>query len=603
MAITTLALNTTRTSGPAPLAVVFDAWGTVSDSATVEWTRVVFMWEIEGVVGSWGPFSRPKAVHWGPVCCAIFETSGSYQVSVTAWDSSGASATETQMITVQAESAVWAAGDTHVLSSSSDLGTAGVDYPAGATETPNATWSQVRDALLTDTLVMLYAGSSWTADSGRVLTLSNCRLRKYGQGSNPLISSTTSVVFFTGVVPSGSVSDLSVHEVDFNGGGDTSRRIFSQNTSAPGWQDMVFLRCGFDGCFPFNLGEQTGEIGTGLVVAQCAASNHGSHTNLFLGACQRSAFVGNTFTGPSGGEAGQCVRIGIFKRGLVGYNTFRNTQASGRALLRITANIHGGDDHNNAEDFHVCENLLDGGATAGGWLSEMAGIDDADDFHLLRAVIERNHFLFSTGAAQTVRALRVAGRDIDVRFNTFDDNGTPLGGQFVSLWKQPNMWQAQRMRVFHNSALVRSGQSNPIHLAQFGGGASDFLDTEIKNNLAWIGGGGGTMVAGSGTNDDIAGNLLADTGTNPEDDFFEGGSPMPSPTTLFDFRIVSGSPAEDGGEDINAEFRDIDFNRVGSSPDQGASSFDEGGGGGPSPTPAPTQSPMQVQGGPIFVRY
>jgi PKD repeat protein len=133
-----------RTSGPAPLAVFFDATGTADSNGSVNTFRELgyrFTFG-DSASGTWEHSGLPKNEQIGaPLAAHIFESPGTYTVQVAAVDAAGASSSATVLITVLSADSVYSGNRTVCMSRTSDFS----GCPGGAQQIANATsWPSFR---------------------------------------------------------------------------------------------------------------------------------------------------------------------------------------------------------------------------------------------------------------------------------------------------------------------------------------------------------------------------------------------------------------------------------------------------------------------------
>lgn len=134
-----LSIATSRTSGVAPLSVMFDAIGTTSPTASRPFHDLDYYWDFDDVHGYYDGGKR------GPVVTHVFDQPGTYVVTCYARDSSNNLSTEEVTITVTDPDVVFAGTNTICVSGAGDF----TGAPAGCTQ---VTTSVVNTAL---------AGTSW----------------------------------------------------------------------------------------------------------------------------------------------------------------------------------------------------------------------------------------------------------------------------------------------------------------------------------------------------------------------------------------------------------------------------------------------------------
>lgn len=177
------ALTASRTSGPAPLAVQFDAIATVSSAVADAFRSVRYTFDF-GDPGS-GTFavdgSSRNSEQGGPLAWHVFETPGTYSVTVTA-DDGASTAQKVVTITVEDPDAVYAGAATICVdpAGTTGWGPAGAAYSTSIP--PTSSWGGKR--------IVLKRGSDFTsAGSFSVMGAADWQVVAGGTGAPPIVSS------------------------------------------------------------------------------------------------------------------------------------------------------------------------------------------------------------------------------------------------------------------------------------------------------------------------------------------------------------------------------------------------------------------------------
>jgi hypothetical protein len=180
-----------RVSGPAPLAVHFDATGTTDSNSGVDpFRQLGYRFDFgDSAAGTWQYSGLPKNEQiGGPLAGHVFERPGTYIVRVTAKDASGASSDASVTVTVESPDSVYSGTNTVCISRTTDL----TGCPAGAQQVANAgSWSGFQS----NKRYLLRAGQDFTSlgdvSLGQFLVsgVVNFQLGSFGSGSKPRIGS------------------------------------------------------------------------------------------------------------------------------------------------------------------------------------------------------------------------------------------------------------------------------------------------------------------------------------------------------------------------------------------------------------------------------
>lgn len=183
-ATVTPALAASRVSGPAPLAVMFDAMGTTSTAVADTFRQVLYTFDFGDP--SSGTYSLTDGASknveaGGPLAWHVFETPGTYTVTVVTNDGTSSSQ-KTMAITVQDPNVVYAGASTICVdpAGSTGWGPAGATYATAIPAT--STWNNTR--------IMLKRGADFSA-AGQLLVMqaANWQVVAGGTGAPPIVDS------------------------------------------------------------------------------------------------------------------------------------------------------------------------------------------------------------------------------------------------------------------------------------------------------------------------------------------------------------------------------------------------------------------------------
>lgn len=177
-------MTASRTSGPAPLAVFFDATGTTHSNGSIDTFRQLgysFNFGDPGQ-GSWTYSGVDKNVHrGGPLCAHVFETPGTYEVKVKARDSNGYTSQVSQTITVTDPDSVFSGTNTICLSRSGVF----TGVPTGASQQTISSWP----AFAADRRYLLHRGEDFSSLGAlSFFNRSDIQIGAYGSGALPIVS-------------------------------------------------------------------------------------------------------------------------------------------------------------------------------------------------------------------------------------------------------------------------------------------------------------------------------------------------------------------------------------------------------------------------------
>ncbi|WP_310620476.1 PKD domain-containing protein [Flexibacterium corallicola] len=184
MADPTAALTASRLSGPAPLAVFFDATDTTDSDASIDpFRQLGYYFDFDDPnSGTWQYSGKSKNIETGgPLAAHVFDEAGTYEVGLRAQNPNGSTSDAWVTITVEDPDITYAGTNTIVLSTGSDF----TDAPAGAQQLANVTsWPNFQS----NKRYLLKAGDDFTAlGQLRVNRRSNFQIGSFGDGTKPKV--------------------------------------------------------------------------------------------------------------------------------------------------------------------------------------------------------------------------------------------------------------------------------------------------------------------------------------------------------------------------------------------------------------------------------
>jgi hypothetical protein len=187
----TAALSATRVSGPAPLAVQFDASRSTASGVSLPFHQLTYEFNFGDDRGqTWANSGAAKNTQrGGPLAAHVFDQPGTYTVRVRALTSSGAYAENTITVTVQSPESVWAGTDTVCVSPSANYS----GCPSGAAQ------QTALPSRYDGKRVLLHRGESFGSVSIAAAD-DNAMIGAYGTGAKPSVQG-------VGFMGSGTVAD------------------------------------------------------------------------------------------------------------------------------------------------------------------------------------------------------------------------------------------------------------------------------------------------------------------------------------------------------------------------------------------------------------
>ena len=234
----TASLVASRLSGTAPLAIHLDATGTTSTAVSDPFRQVIYSFDYgDSGSGTWSTDGRSKNTDsGGPLGAHVFETAGTYTVTLTANDGGSISTTSVN-ITVNDPDTVYSGTNTICITNGStganDWGPAGCAYQA-TLPSGGAAWTNKR--------VLFKRGVDYTA-LGRFSvprTSSGVRIGAAGAGAKPLLRG---INLNEGNRPTTAqwIEDIVVSDIDFRSVGSGSPALQHSQCG----RNICVLRCDF----------------------------------------------------------------------------------------------------------------------------------------------------------------------------------------------------------------------------------------------------------------------------------------------------------------------------------------------------------------------
>ena len=220
-----LSLVPARTSGVAPLVVFFDASATTDTGVTTRpFHDLEYTWSFgDPSSGTWASGAQPgvssKNSATGPVAAHVFETPGTYTVTLTAFDGTNTATTNTT-ITVQDPNTVFAGSNTICFSTSGTF----TGCPAGATQTTTSNFVTAIANQTTNKRLLFRRGETFTAASTAAITVTGPGIvGAFGTGAAPVVQMTgSSGILGLSSQDTPNISDWRIMDMDFDGLNQTS---------------------------------------------------------------------------------------------------------------------------------------------------------------------------------------------------------------------------------------------------------------------------------------------------------------------------------------------------------------------------------------------
>lgn len=548
-----------RTSGPAPLAVVFDAVRSDSGVAAPllsgsrrDYASYNYSWNFsDGASGTWTHSGKSKNEATGFVAAHVFDTPGSYRVTLAVTDTAGSVRSYEQTITVQDPEVIFANSSADTAERTLYVAANGSDTNNGSLNRPLQTWARAKTLLFASNgprRVLLRRGDSFAHNTTGTITgrTGPFQVAAYGTGANPVINSPSATNELLAL--DATATDVRVVDVDMYG-----------NTAGacirPGTNTLIH-RCKL---INFSNGVTTSDahgLKDGVVLSENTIQNNDRY-GVYFNFGQRVAILGNLIDDVNGEHL---VRSYI-THSLVQHNIFRNGHPAKHQLKFCgyfpTGSVERavGTPTETVEFSIISDNTFEQAGPIN-WMITLGPVDNTKNQHTQDVVFERNVL---RADPDTQVMLYANNNYITVRNNVFDGTLKP-GVTAIRVTRRGVEPPPTGYNIFNNTCYS-GASSGGITCAQIDSMASN---TTVRNNFA-VASTGGLMIGNGGTGLVQSNNVLVSSGG-----FVNAAAG--------DFRLTAGSAAIDAGmvlphviEDKNKNRRNINGDgRNGAEPDAGA---------------------------------
>lgn len=496
-AMTTVAA---RFTGVAPLSVFFDATATTATTASNPFHELRYTWSFGDAAATWGYGSRAgsssKNAAEGAVAAHVYETPGTYTVSLTVTDGTNTVTNNCIQIAVQDPNVVYAGANTRCYTQGAVSAGA---CPGGGTEILNAS-SDPRTIVSADLAagkrLMFARGETWTTLIGLVPLNVNgpWTIGAYGAGAKPVFRRGAGTVILN-VGQAGSdwkdarVMDLQLEDnatnnvIAVNGGGTfdqlTFLRIDVRNT-AFGWTGFLW-KAGL-----VRMWDQLSIVDSTVDTLQSGGGNA-----MFV-AATRMAILGNSLDNQGGGEHN--FRSMYYDKLVLSNNRMRNAAATKQTItlrapdwVASPAGSQAPIPDNTYSQFAVVSDNEN---------SNIAGVnqpvntssDGAHDARTRHVIFERNWMHSFAGTGTGFQMIKINSDFTTVRNNVFDLSGLSTTGDVcidVRANGNPTQPNPTTNWIYNNtcySTTAYTGAGFPLKGVNLMATATS---TTVKNNLVY----------------------------------------------------------------------------------------------------------------------
>lgn len=541
-AMTTVA---SRFTGVAPLSVFFDATATTG-GVTQPFHELVYTWSFGDPAGgaTWANgtgFNNSKNAATGPIAAHVFETPGTYTVTLTVTDGTNTVSNSCMQIAVQDPNVVYAGTATRCYSRTGSF----AGCPAGATTVTDAA-GDFRAAIAADLAagrrLLFNRGETWFTSNQAILNVNGpWTIGAYGAGARPVIQWTGGSVIL-GFAANGSNTFKDARIMDLTLDGTNPGPVISGVDFYGTFNQITFLRLA---CINVNNCMTQSNTKPALaapwdqftvVDSEILPSQGGGGGNGMFLFSSRTAILGNSFDNNATGEHN--FRSMYWNKLVVSSNTFENPNAT-KANMTLRGPTwyaaFGPLPANTYSQYGVVSDNKFMGA-AGVTVPVNTSIDSAFEARTRYIIFERNWW---TSQPAVTTALSLNSSFSTIRNNIFDISAT-TGGQCMTVSNNGDTQAPTDNWIYNNTCYANQGAAVLIFGFRLLTGATN---TTLKNNLMYSPSASTTTVvnnfAGVGTvgasgtfgnSSDIQGK------TSPN---FASGAPV-APA---DFKITGGSYA------------------------------------------------------------
>jgi len=550
----TISVVPSRTSGVAPLSVFFDAFGTTATATTTPFHNLEYRWNFgDTTAGTWAYGAKPgtssKSLATGPEAAHVFETPGTYTVTMNAFDGTNTSGITTT-ITVQDPNIIFSGSNTICINqTNSDF----TGCPAGAdTHIQPDFPTALNTYAITGKRVLFKRGDTFTGTTSAALTHTGPGMvGAYGTGANPIIHTTsTSGQMFTIGDPSVNVmQDWRVMDLEFDGQSNAGITVYSAAYNA---DQMLFLIVNMHDAgnlYIYNTGilniyQTTMHIWSEnfLVdsVLQRAIGGAGAYVAFVAGA--KMVYLGNLVNDSTGAE--HVMRIMYSAKGIFSNNTFSNPAPTKqvftlRGISYSGINCTGGAGTSqclpslfpyNTYAAKTTQTVVSDNKFISGNTSQPVDIHPSEsnlfDTEYEDILFERNWYVSTVGGC-CIPMLNIQAQKVTVRNEVMEISAGDWHRAFAVSGAGTASPASSDVRIYNNT--IYSSASNQFQAAVIDAGVTGVI---FKNNIFYAPNINGTVDFTNAT----ASNNSTDTRTNA---YFTAVPPTSPP----DFKITTGSYA------------------------------------------------------------
>jgi hypothetical protein len=463
-----LELMPSRIEGVAPLLVFFDTDGTTADSTERPFEELAYCWSFgDDDAGTFATTGLPKNQAKGPIASHVFESPGTYTVTVSARDKDGLVKSRAVEVSVDDPESVFEGDSTVCFSPSGDFD----GCPKGAKQVKQGSFSGLGNEVGTGKRLLMHRGETFASGGVKVNSPGPGMIGAYGEGEPPTVEASGTVITVS-EQDEPNASDWRFADFNVVGTGDDSM-ILQMNGTAP---DILMLRVGGDQIGQAAMAADTlieyyQENGNtsqdnpdnfGFVDCNFQHLRGGSGHNFWYVAAHRFTVLGTLANDSTKGE--HVLRIPWADRAVISDNDLGNAPSP-----RHVVKLHASQTSNGKESNHVVfsDNII---RSTGGnaWSVAIAPQDDQKDERIKHVLVERN--LFLPGTAQ--EPLIVSAQDVVIRGNVVNR----ADGTICFEVNQRGIEPAPARITVENNTCYSTGSAQLLNI-------NDATEVTVANNL------------------------------------------------------------------------------------------------------------------------
>jgi len=546
-----------RTQGVAPLAVFFDAINVpgVTQPPEVngrrEYANFHYTWNFgDSTSGTWAVSGKSKNKADGYVAAHVFETPGTYTVSLHVTDDAGVDEWHQVDIIVEDPNTIYAGGATICVSATGNF----LGCPSGALHVTTTRFSDIAAYLDDRRRILLRRGDSWSTSSQVNLNgMDGLTIGAYGTGTGkdargifsnaPVVDVTGSVYLFV----ASNLTDFRMMDITFTDSGNNGSAVFGMANT--GHERHLFTRLKITG---FNVPLGYGHWNTAGHDQIALVDNdilRGRTYDAYVGS-ERLMVMGNRFRDPGQSHV---LRVWHAYKGVISHNEQSGSSATsttGRHALKLhgpgsakLVNPGVGEDLAHRTQWVIVSDNLIG--DSGPWPVAIGPQDAANDENLQDILVENNRIYPGYGtqsaSADVQWAIELNARYTTIRNNIITSDGSSSGVfHGVHIWKRGVEWTPIGNRVYNNTFYSPTQKTSGAYGVYT---SSEAANTIVQNNLLQFPTSSQRgAVSDNGTNTTESNNLVTtDAG------FVDATN---ATYTSKNFSLVTGSAAIDAGINV-----------------------------------------------------